>query len=65
MSFTNAVLHHLEDVGSITPGEAILIYSKTNGLAQRICDLRKRGHIIRTERKVDQAGGSYCRYVMD
>ena len=48
MTARETVLSHLRRHGHITPVEALVVH-KIGRLAPRICELRKRGYIIRTE----------------
>lgn len=61
MSQTDILLTHLRTKGSITQLEAIGVHRIFN-LKGRINDLRKRGHDIVTEMKLDTTGKRYAEY---
>ena len=58
-----AVLNHLKQVGHITNVEANAVL-KCRSVSKRISSLRKAGHPIHREFKVDSQGQRYARYVM-
>jgi len=65
MTRIETVRSHLKEHGYITPGIAMLEYGMTNGLAQRICDLRSAPHhrIIDTVTKREKLSGrTHTRY---
>ena len=55
------LLAHLEENGSITPGEALLVHGVFR-LAARINELREMGYSIDTVMHVDATGKRYARY---
>lgn len=66
MTRLETIATHLQEHGYITPGIAMLEYGMTNGLAQRINDLRKKhGWEIRTSKHRESISGNrVCRYVL-
>lgn len=67
MTRLETIKRHLYRHGYITPGIALLEYGMTNGLAQRINDLRKKeGWQIVTDTSVEPISGRVVtRYVLD
>ena len=61
-SHRRSVKSHLEIHGSITPMEALQYYGCYR-LAARVCELRKQGLDIRTEKAGDDEG-NYAKYVL-
>lgn len=57
MTRLETVRSHLREHGYITPGIAMLEYGMTNGLAQRILDLRREGWEIETDTVVERLSG--------
>lgn len=55
------ILHHLQQVGHITPIEALTIFG-IQRLAPRIEELRREGFVIDTKVRMDTQGRRYCRY---
>jgi len=65
MTRKETVALHLEEHGYITPGIAMLEYGMTNGLAQRILDLRADGWAIDTRSRPSAISGrTITRYVL-
>lgn len=60
----NIAANHLTYHGYITPGIWLLVYGKTNGLAQRISDLRARRWKIDTVREKDDTGKNMVKYIL-
>ncbi len=56
-----SILDHLNEHGSITPGEALLVYGVFR-LAARVNELRNKGHKIETQMREDGNGKKYARY---
>lgn len=61
----NIAADHLVYHGYITPGIWLLVYGKTNGLAQRISDLRKRRWQIDTVTAKDDTGKNMVTYILN
>ncbi len=57
------ILNHLVTKGTISALEALSLY-RINRLAARVDELRKLGHNIVTDMKVDMTGKRYARYRM-
>ena len=57
------ILEHLKEHGNISPLEALKLYGCMR-LAPRICDLRKKGYIIRTY-IIKKNGKRFARYVYE
>ena len=55
------VLSHLQERGSITPLEALIVY-RIFRLAARVYDLRVKGWNIETRIKRDRTGKTYAQY---
>lgn len=58
-----SILQHLEEYGSIEPIAALDLYGCFR-LAARISDLRRRGHVIRTEIVESEDGKRWARYCL-
>jgi hypothetical protein len=57
------ILAHLEAGNSITPGEAILVYTNFR-LAASIFELRKAGYNVVKDMREDAQGRRYARYTL-
>lgn len=57
MTRLETVRTHLREHGYITAGIAMLEYGMTNGLPQRIQDLRREGLDIETDTRVEELSG--------
>jgi DNA invertase Pin-like site-specific DNA recombinase len=57
------ILAHLEAGKSITPTEALVVYSISR-LASCIGEIRKAGYDVLTEHRRDETGHKYGRYTM-
>jgi hypothetical protein len=55
------ILEHLLKGKTITPLKALHVY-KCSRLAARIYELKRRGHDIQAEYKVDETGTGYAEY---
>lgn len=58
------ILRHLEAEGSITPMEALAVYSNPR-LAASIYDIRRAGHKVTSVVKRDQMGHKYTKYTFE
>jgi len=57
MTRLDTIRNHLLEHGYITGGIALLEYGMTNGLPQRILDLRRRGWEIETDTVKEKVSG--------
>lgn len=58
-----ALIEHLESEGSITAGEARLVY-QIDSLSSRISELRQAGYEIESVENRDRRGKRYVRYYL-
>jgi hypothetical protein len=63
MTNKEIIMDHLDEHGSISPLEALVIH-RIHRLAPRIQELRDMGHPIETVPDVDPSGTTYFRYVL-
>ena len=61
LSQKEMILNHLQNKGSISALEALSLY-RINRLAARVEELRRSGHDIETQMKIDITGKRYARY---
>ena len=59
----NMLMHHFDNVTSISPMEAHTVY-KIRSLPRRIMDLKERGYEFRSEWNTDLSGQRYKRYYL-
>jgi hypothetical protein len=59
----NMLMHHFDNVDSISPMEAHTVY-KIRSLPRRIMDLKERGYEFRSEWNTDLSGQRYKRYYL-
>lgn len=57
------LMHHFDNVTSISPMEAYTVY-KIRSLPRRIMDLKERGYEFRSEWNTDLSGQRYKRYYL-